>query len=266
MNKTANRCRLVFCLSVLLGFAAGVYAADAPSSAAKPPHQAALNMLAQIAAAGASGQFDKTEQLFRQGKAAGLSELQMYETVLNLIPYIGYPRTLSTMVSFQKVYPHYIRDRSGGKDPQPTEPWQEYAGKVWVERGTQIQEQLGFGGASAAEFTKQLMLLSPELTEWVRYDDFGRVFGRAGLSLIEREAIVIGVLIAQGAPQIASHHRAMVRVGGSEAMIDGLVEAVAALSMQRPWPRRVNISLQSARNEHAQQYRMRPALMVRNTE
>jgi alkylhydroperoxidase/carboxymuconolactone decarboxylase family protein YurZ len=153
----------------------------------------------------------------------------MYEAVLNLLPYIGYPRTLSTMLSFQKVYPHYIRERSGGKDPQPTEPWQDYAPKVWIERGTQIQQQLGFGGAYAAEFTKQLMQLSPELTEWVRYDDFGRVFGRAGLSLIEREAIVIGVLIAQGAPKIASHHRAMVHVGGSEAVIDALVEAVAGI-------------------------------------
>jgi alkylhydroperoxidase/carboxymuconolactone decarboxylase family protein YurZ len=63
----------------------------------------------------------------------------------------------------------------------------------------------------------------------VRYDDFGRVFGRAGLSLIEREAIVIGVLIAHGAPQISSHHRAMLQVGGNEASIDALVEAVAAI-------------------------------------
>ena len=63
----------------------------------------------------------------------------------------------------------------------------------------------------------------------VRDDDFGRVFGRAGLSLIEREAIVIGVLIAQGAPQITSHHRAMLRVGGSEAVIDALVEAVSGI-------------------------------------
>jgi 4-carboxymuconolactone decarboxylase len=133
------------------------------------------------------------------------------------------------MLTFQKAYPNYIRDRSGGKEPQPTEPWQDYAGKVWIERGTQIQTQLGFAGPGAEAFTKQLMQLSPELTEWVRYDDFGRVFGRTGLSLIEREAIVIGVLIAQGAPQIASHHRAMVRVGGSEAMIDGLVEAVARI-------------------------------------
>jgi alkylhydroperoxidase/carboxymuconolactone decarboxylase family protein YurZ len=228
-NKHRSRCSLGLVLGMLLGFAAVGYAADAPSSAATTPPQAALNMLATIAAAGASGQFDTTEQLFRQGKEAGLSELQMYETVLNMLPYIGYPRTLSTMLSFQKVYPHYIRDRSSGTEPQPTEPWQDYAGKVWIERGTQIQAQLGFGGTGTEQFTKQLMQLSPELTEWVRYDDFGRVFGRAGLSLIEREAIVIGVLIAQGAPQIASHHRAMVRVGGSEAIIDALVEAVAGI-------------------------------------
>ncbi len=222
-------CALLLFVSVFQGFVSGVYATEPASSPAKPPNQAALNMLAQIAAAGASGQFDKTEQLFRQGKETGLSELQMYETVLNMLPYVGYPRTLSTMMSFQKVYPNYIRDRSGGKDPQPTEPWQDYAGKVWIERGTQIQAQLGFGGPGAEAFTKQLMQLSPELTEWVRYDDFGRVFGRAGLSLIEREAIVIGVTIAQGAPQVASHHRAMVNVGGSEALIDGLVEAVARI-------------------------------------
>ncbi|MGE0822855.1 MAG: carboxymuconolactone decarboxylase family protein [Candidatus Binatia bacterium] len=216
-------------LNVLLGGGSVVYATEPPSSAAKTANQATLNMLGKIAASGASGQFDKTEQFFRQGKEAGLSELQMYETVLNLLPYVGYPRTLSTMMSFQKVYPHYIRDRSGGKEPQPTEPWQDYAVKVWGERGAQIQQQLGFGSADAGEVIKQLTQLSPELAEWVRYDDFGRVFGRAGLSLIEREAVVIGVLIAQGAPQIASHHRAMRHVGGSEAIIDALVDAVAGL-------------------------------------
>jgi alkylhydroperoxidase/carboxymuconolactone decarboxylase family protein YurZ len=237
MKRASKRhyivCVLVLFVSVLRGFSSVVGATEPASSPAKTPNQAVLSMLGKIAAAGASGQFEKAEQLFRQGKEVGLSQLQMYETVLNLLPYIGYPRTLSTMLSFQKVYPHYIRERSAGKDPQPTEPWRDYAGKAWIERGTQIQQELGFGGAGAEEFTKQLTQLSPELTEWVRYDDFGRVFGRAGLSLIEREAIVIGVLIAQGAPQIASHHRAMLRVGGSEAVIDALVEAVTGIADEK---------------------------------
>lgn len=228
-NSRRTGCGLVLFLVILLGFGSIASAADPPSLPAQAPNQATLLMLAKIAAAGASGRFDTAEQLFRQGKEVGLSELQMYEAVLNLLPYIGYPRTISTMTSFQKVYPHYIRERSGGGEPQPTEPWQDYAGTVWVERGTEIQQRLGFIGPGAEEVARQLTLLSPELAEWVRYDDFGRVFGRAGLSLLDREAIVIGVLVAQGAPQIAAHHRAILRVGGSEALVDALMEAVADL-------------------------------------
>jgi alkylhydroperoxidase/carboxymuconolactone decarboxylase family protein YurZ len=185
-------------------------------------------MLAKIGAAGAAGQFDEVEQFFVQGKSAGLSELQMYEAVLNLLPYIGYPRTLSTMSRFQTIYPQYIRERSAGKDPQPTEPWEKYALR-WGERGAEIRRQLGLGGPGAEDFVRQLTLLSPELTEWVVYDDFGRIFGRAGLSLIEREAIIIGVLIAQGAPQIAAHRGAMLRVGGSDELIDSLLAAVSGI-------------------------------------
>ena len=72
-------------------------------------NQTALVALCQISAAGTSGRFDTAEQLFSEGKDAGLSALQMYEAVLNLLPYIGYPRTLSTLIRFQQVYPDYIR-------------------------------------------------------------------------------------------------------------------------------------------------------------
>ena len=151
----------------------------------------------------------------------------MYEAVLNLLPYIGYPRTLSTLGRFQQVYPDYISQRSQGQSPQPTEPWPEYAPTIWGERGMQIQEQLTGGSEENKKLIQQLSQISPELAEWVRYDDFGRVFGRAGLLLIEREAIVLGTLIAQGAPQIAFHYKALLRVGGDDSLVDALLEAVA---------------------------------------
>ena len=55
------------------------------------------------------------------------------------------------------------------------------------------------------------------------------MFGRAGLSLIEREAIVLGALIAQGAPQISFHYKAMLRVGGDDALVDALLEGVSGI-------------------------------------
>ena len=41
--------------------------------------------------------------------------------------------------------------------------------------------------------------------------------------------LCVSMLIAQGAPQIAAHHQAMLRVGGSEALIDALVEVVSGI-------------------------------------
>jgi 4-carboxymuconolactone decarboxylase len=203
-----------------------VSAADPPQTSA-PPNPAILSALAQISAAGVAAQYDKAEQFFVTGKAAGLSELQMYEAVLNLVPYTGYPRTLNTMSRFQKVYPQYLQSRDGGKEPQPTEPWQQYATSVWVERSTPIRQQLGVGGPGAETLTKQLAQLSPELAEWAAYDAFGRIYGRSGLSLLEREAVVMGALIAQGAPQIAVHYKALLRVGGSDTLVEALFAAVA---------------------------------------
>ena len=78
---------------------------------AQPPNTAVLSALAQISAAGVAAQYDKAEQYLIRGKAAGLSELQMYEAVLNLVPYTGYPRTLNTMSRFQKVYPQYLQSQ-----------------------------------------------------------------------------------------------------------------------------------------------------------
>jgi 4-carboxymuconolactone decarboxylase len=153
----------------------------------------------------------------------------MYEAVLNLVPYVGYPRTLNTMGRFQKVYPNYVKERASGKNPQPTEPWSQYAAGQWVERSDAIRQQLGVGGAGAETLVNQLTALSPELAEWARYDAFGRIFGRPGLSLLEREAVVMGALIAQGVPQFIVHHNALLRVGGTDALVDEIFKEVADL-------------------------------------
>ena len=194
-----------------------------------PYDQDVLSGLCKIAAAGAAGRFDTAEKLFKDGKGAGLSELQMYETVLNLLPYIGYPRTISTLKRFQKVYPNYFTERGSSEPPRSSEPWLEFATTSWGERGAMVLETLAGGPEENEKLMQWLTELSPEVAEWVVYDDFGRVYGRAGLSLIEREAIVLGTLIAQGAPEIEFHYKAMLRVGGDDAVVDALLDAVSEI-------------------------------------
>ena len=95
MEKFSYRV-LTIGLFVWSGLLLTVQAADPPQTA-QPPNTAVLSALAQISAAGVAAQYDKAEQYFIKGKAAGSSELQMYEAVLNLVPYTGSPRTLNTM-------------------------------------------------------------------------------------------------------------------------------------------------------------------------
>ncbi len=191
--------------------------------------QSVLSALCQLSAAGASARFEIAEQLFGGGNDAGLSELQMYETVLNLLPYIGYPRTLSTMERFQKVFPNYFAERASSESARSTEPWLEFATTSWGERGAKILQTLAGGPEENEKLMQWLTELSPELAEWVIYDDFGRVYGRTGLSLIEREAIVLGTLIAQGAKEIKFHYKAMRRVGGDDALIDALLDSLSEI-------------------------------------
>jgi hypothetical protein len=210
--------RIALSLGACIGLSSVAFVTTVQSQNSAAYNQTVLTTLSKISASGASGQFDTAEQLFRDGKEAGLSELQMYETVLNLLPYIGYPRTLSTLGRFQKVYPNYIVKRSEGESPKPTEPWQEYATTTWGKRGMQVQEQLAGGSEANKELIQRLSQISPELAEWVRYDDFGRVFG---------------TLIALGAPQISFHYKAMLRVGGDDALVDALLDGVAGIANEK---------------------------------
>lgn len=178
-----------------------------------------LAAFARMAAMHAIGDQEALAQMLREAQTAGISWDACYEALLQLIAYTGYPRTLNALATFRAV--------SGvPTSPTPTEPWQEYALATWPARGVEIFHTLW----PTSELASSVRPLSAELAEWVINDDFGRIFGRPGLTLLERESVVFGCLIALWVPpQLRSHRLAFLAVGGSEAQLDGIVAAVAPL-------------------------------------
>lgn len=172
--------------------------------------------LARLAAAQATGDQTGVANALRAARDADYSWEQCYEALLQLVAYTGYPRTLNALATYRAV--------SGVPTPeQPTEPWSKYAVKVWPERGASVFRQLWLGH----ELADNLRPVSPELAEWVINDDFGRIFGRPGFTLLEREALVLGSIVAQRAtPQLRSHRLAFLAVGGSDAQIDEITSAL----------------------------------------
>ncbi|HYE76750.1 MAG TPA: hypothetical protein VEI97_02080 [bacterium] len=146
-----------------------------------------------------------------------------YETLLQLVPYVGYPRVVHAMVTMHANFPTYFSLRG----ERPSEPWAAHAVGTWPMRGEQIFIQLW---GPEAWGRRNLSDLSPELGEWFIADTFGRIFGRPGLTLLEREVVVLGTLLAQGSfRELANHRRAIHHLGGPEELIDAVVEGVGDL-------------------------------------
>jgi alkylhydroperoxidase/carboxymuconolactone decarboxylase family protein YurZ len=180
---------------------------------------ARLASIARLAAAETLGNQEQVADALHAARNAGLGWEQCYEILLQMVAYTGYPRTLNALTTFRSV--------SGIPAPErPTEPWEEHAAGEWPRRGVEIFRQL-WPGRPLAESVRPL---SPELAEWVINDDFGRIFGRPGLTLIEREAAVLGSLFAQEVvPQLRAHRFAFLAVGGADAEIDSIVSALAGI-------------------------------------
>ena len=172
---------------------------------------------ARLAAAHAAGDQAALADELRAARSEGIEWDTCYEVLLQLVAYTGYPRTLNALATFRAV--------SGiPAGEQPAEPWELYASTIWPERGVAVFHALWPGRALA----ESVRPLSPELAEWVINDDFGRIFGRPGLTLLEREAAVIGSLVGQGTtPQLRSHRFAFLAVGGDDATIDAIISGLA---------------------------------------
>lgn len=172
---------------------------------------------ARLAAAHAAGDQAALADELRAAHAAGIEWETCYEVLLQLVAYTGYPRTLNAMTTFRAVSGVPVKEQS-------SEPWETHATAVWPERGVAIFHALWPGHALA----DSVRPLSPELAEWVIYDDFGRIFGRPGLTLLEREAAVIGSLVGQGTtPQLRSHRLAFLAVGGDDTALDAIVAGLS---------------------------------------
>jgi 4-carboxymuconolactone decarboxylase len=67
----------------------------------------------------------------------------------------------------------------------------------------------------------------PDLAEWILSDGYGRVLARPGLSIRERELLVVAVLAALDIPlQLRSHVEGARRVGATPGEIRSVLEAV----------------------------------------
>lgn len=174
-------------------------------------------------------------------EAAELADAAAVEEVLlQSYLFLGYPAALNAIAVW--------RERTGRSAPAPVvDDWEG-----WSRRGERVCAQVYAG--QYERLRENIAALHPDLERWMLAEGYGKVLGRPGLSLRDRELCIAALLAGLDAPaQLHSHLRGSLNTGASVAEVDEALELACGLlpaeraeaargvwdQVRRRWARRV---------------------------
>lgn len=148
------------------------------------------------------------------------------ETLLQSYLFLGYPAALNALALW--------RELSGRPAPRGTET--EDDGRFWTERGAEVLKRVYGKQDEGVRATARA--LHPDLERWMVAEGYGKVLGRGGLDLVERELCVVALLAVLDAPrQLYSHLRGARNVGASESEIEDALTEARPFASDQAWAR-----------------------------
>lgn len=122
------------------------------------------------------------------------------EVLLQAYLFLGFPATLDGLARWRVRVPG-LSELDSQEDPA-----------VWMERGPEILARVY--GAQAQPLRDSVRALHPAVERWMVAEGYGKVLGRGGVSLQQREISILAQLAVLGpSPQLYSHLRGALRVG-----------------------------------------------------
>ena len=158
--------------------------------------------------------------------ADGADGAGVEEVLLQSYLFLGYPTALNAIALWRRL--------SGRPPPPPAEDdWES-----WVSRGGEVCRRV-YGGQYGV-LRENLRALHPDLERWMVVEGYGKVLGRPGLDLVDRELCIVAMLAVQDSPrQLYSHLRGALSAGATEADVEGVLEEVREFTgghtLERAW-------------------------------
>lgn len=162
----------------------------------------------------ALGRRDKAALLEAMDRARDVAEpLAVEEALLQSYLFLGFPAALNAFKLWRR--------RSGRPAPPATKD--DWAG--WQERGAEVCSRVYAGQYERLRQT--ITLLHPDMERWMIAEGYGKVLGRPGLELRDRELCIVALLADQDAePQLYAHLRGALNAGAAESDV---METVAGV-------------------------------------
>lgn len=169
------------------------------------PLSPAREALVALSAALGARRADALDAALRRA-ASHAEPAAVEEALLQSYLFVGYPAALNAFAAWREI--------SGTSAPAPsgeTGPWEE--------RGAEVCRAVYAGQYEGLR--ANVRRLHPDMERWMVDEGYGKVLGRPGLSLVDRELCIAALLAALDAPrQMYSHVRGALNAGASPAEVD----------------------------------------------
>jgi len=177
-------------------------------------------LLVRLAAAVAQGGDARLERAIADALAAKVESKVVDEAILMANVAVGFPRTLIAMRAWRK---------ASGHGPQAVDG-EDGAGyydrhERWTAQGEATCKIVY--GANYERLRQTVRDLHPALDEWMITEGYGRTLSRPGLTLRQRELLMVAMCAVLDVPhQLHSHLKGALHAGATAAEVGEALEAV----------------------------------------
>jgi len=175
------------------------------------------NLLPLIAATSAIRKMTKLRELIYQAKSRKIPFIKIYETLLQNYLFTGYPSALLSLKLLKEMYP-------SKKLPKAADMNLYHFKKKGEENCKKIY------GTKYEKLIRNINNFSPDMAKWLVLEGYGKVLGRKGLSLKERELCIVATLTAlKFEDQLYSHINGAFRVKVSIEEIQNVIKDLSSI-------------------------------------
>lgn len=160
--------------------------------------------------------------LLLEAKNRRISSKKIYEALLQNYLFAGYPSALESLKIFKEYFSKINRNNA-----------EDFNLYHFRKNGEQNCRKIY--GDKFEKLISNINSFSPEMSNWLVLEGYGKVLSRKNLSLLEREYCIISVLTAlQFEEQLYSHINGAFRLGAKEKNISEIINNLKLLGERKP--------------------------------
>jgi 4-carboxymuconolactone decarboxylase len=180
--------------------------------------------LVRLAGAVARGGDERVATAIAGVQAAGVDPVMVEEGILMAIVAVGFPRTLIAMRAWRKVAPTSGSDRRGPRaEVSPGSDYRRH--EEWTRDGEATCKVVY--GSNYERLRETVRQLHPDLDGWMITEGYGRTLSRPGLTLRQRELLMMAMCAVSDVPhQLHSHLKGALHAGATPKEVGEALEAV----------------------------------------